>query len=120
MTPAALDRSFAALADPTRRAIVARLARGDATVKELSAPFAISAPAISRHLRVLERAALIAQEKRGQFRRCQLNAQGLKSVAEWIEFYRHFWGESLDRLDEHLKRTKRKGKTHVRANKARG
>ncbi len=116
---AALDLTFAALADPTRRAIVARLARGEATVKELSRPFAISAPAISRHLRVLERAALIAQERSGQFRHCRLNATGLKTAAEWIDFYRRFWGESFDRLDEHLKRSKPKGKGHGHANKTR-
>src|ERR1700682_4781042 len=100
---ALLDRTFAALADPTRRAIVQRLALGEATVTELARPFAISLPAISRHLRVLEAAALVRQERDGQFRRYRLDAQGLQTAAEWLDFYRRFWSESLDRLDEHLK-----------------
>src|SRR5712671_7868424 len=98
---ARIDRTFSALADPTRR------------------PFAISLPAISRHLRVLEAAALVRQERDGQFRRCRLDAEGLQSAAEWLDFYRHFWSESLDRLDEHLKSSsstsradKTKGRTH--------
>src|SRR5712672_4868680 len=100
---ARLDRTFSALADPTRRAIIQRLASGEATVTELARPFAISLPAISRHLRVLEAAALIRQERDGQFRRCRLDAEGLKTAAAWLDFYRGFWSESLDRLDEHLK-----------------
>ena len=117
-----IDRTFAALADPTRRAIVQRLALGDATVTELARPFAISLPAISRHLRVLERAALVRQERDGQFRRCRLDVEGLQTAAEWLDFYRHFWGESLDRLDEHLKSSaaprapKTKGRTHGKRN----
>ena len=115
---ARLDRTFSALADPTRRAIIQRLALGEATVTELARPFAISLPAISRHLRVLEAAALIRQERSGQFRRCRLDEEGLKTAASWLEFYRHFWGESLDRLDEHLKSSaaprvpKAKGRNH--------
>jgi len=116
---ARIDRTFSALADPTRRAIIQRLASGEATVTELARPFAISLPAISRHLRVLEAAALVRQERDGQFRRCRLDAEGLQSAAEWLDFYRHFWGESLDRLDEHLKSSsstsradKTKGRTH--------
>jgi DNA-binding transcriptional ArsR family regulator len=113
MMPAQLDLAFSALADPTRRAIIARLASGETTVSELAAPFAISLPAISRHLRVLERANLIRQEREGQFRRCRLDAHGLKTAAEWLEFYRRFWSESFDRLDEHLKTiSKRKGPSH--------
>lgn len=113
-----IGRTFAALADPTRRAIVQRLASGEATVTELARPFAISLPAISRHLRVLEAAALVRQERDGQFRRCRLDAEGLQTAADWLDFYRHFWGESLDRLDEHLKSSaaprapKVKGRNH--------
>ena len=116
---ARIDRTFSALADPTRRAIVQRLASGEATVTELARPFAISLPAISRHLRVLEGAALVRQERDGQFRRCRLDAEGLYAAAEWLDFYRHFWGESLDRLDEHLKSSsaprgaKSKGRNHA-------
>ena len=116
---ARIDRIFSALADPTRRAIVQRLASGEATVTELARPFAISLPAISRHLRVLEGAALVRQERDGQFRRCRLDAEGLYAAAEWLDFYRHFWGESLDRLDEHLKSSsaprgaKSKGRNHA-------
>lgn len=115
-----LNLAFAALADPTRRAIVARLASGETTVKELAKPFAISLPAISRHLRVLESANLIRQQRQGQFRRCRLHPEGLKTATEWLEFYRRFWGESFDKLDEHLRgAAKAKGKTHgkVRASR---
>jgi DNA-binding transcriptional ArsR family regulator len=115
-----IDRTFAALADPTRRAIVHRLALGEATVTELARPFAISLPAISRHLRVLQAAALIRQERDGQFRRCRLDTEGLQTAGEWLDFYRHFWSESLDRLNEHLKSSsaprapKAKGPTHAK------
>ena len=98
-----LDTAFAALADPTRRAILARLATGEATVGELGAPFPISAPAISRHLKVLEDAQLIARTKRGQSHVCRLNPQGLQSAQEWLDHYRAFWGSAFDRLDTHLK-----------------
>ena len=101
-----LDTIFAALADPTRRAILARLAEGETTVGELARPFDISLPAISRHLRVLESASLIEREREGQHRRCRLNPEGMKTAADWIDVYRRFWGESLDRLAEHLKRKK--------------
>src|SRR5215467_5551689 len=100
---ASLDLAFAALADPTRRAIITRLASGEATVKELAKPFAISLPAVSRHLRVLERANLIRQERERQFRRCRLNPEGLQAASEWLDFYQRFWSESFERLDEHLK-----------------
>jgi DNA-binding transcriptional ArsR family regulator len=101
--PARLDRAYAALADPTRRAILKRLALGDTTVTELAKPFAISLPAISRHLRVLEAASLVQQEREGQFRRCRIDPEGLQTAAGWLDFYRGFWSESFDRLDEHLK-----------------
>ena len=108
-----LNLTFAALADPTRRAIVARLASGETTVKELAKPFAISLPAISRHLRVLENANLIRQQRQGQFRCCRLHAEGLKTATEWLEFYRRFWSEGFDKLDEHLRgAVKAKGKIH--------
>jgi len=108
-----LDLAFAALADPTRRAILARLAKGETTVTELASPFEISLPAISRHLRVLERAELVLQTREGQFRKCRLNPAGLKAPAEWLEFYRRFWGESFDRLDAHLKnKLSKKEKSH--------
>lgn len=114
MNAARLDRTFAALADPTRRAILARLALGEAMVNELAAPFAISAPAISRHLRVLEHAALIVRERQGQFRRCRLNPQALHTASEWLDFYRQFWSESFERLDAHLKKPTTGRKTHER------
>jgi len=99
-----LDLTFAALSDPTRRAILVRLARGDTTVGELAEPFEISLPAISRHLRVLEEAHLILREREGKHRRCRLNPQALASAGEWLDFHRRFWSGALDRLDEHLKR----------------
>jgi DNA-binding transcriptional ArsR family regulator len=99
-----LDHTFAALADPTRRAILARLAQGEATVGQLCAPFPISGPAISRHLKVLEKAALISCARDGQHRRCRLAPAAMANAAEWIEHYRAFWGGTFDRLDEHLKR----------------
>src|SRR5258706_1808185 len=101
---AALDQTFAALADPTRRAILARLASGEATVNELAAPFRISLPAISRHLKVLEQAQLIDRERDGPFRRCRLRADRLAAASEWLRFYERFWSESFDRLAEHLAR----------------
>jgi DNA-binding transcriptional ArsR family regulator len=97
-----LSTTFAALADPTRRAILARLTTGQATVKELSAPFAMSGPAISKHLRVLERAGLITRGRDAQWRPCKLDATPLKEVAEWAEDYRRFWDESYERLDTYL------------------
>ncbi len=103
---AQLDRTFAALADPTRRAILARLAEGEATVNELAAPFAISLPAISRHLKVLETARLIVRERDRQYQRCRLAPRALTDAAEWIEFTRDFWTRSLDRLEAHLAKEK--------------
>src|SRR5882724_7501965 len=101
-----LSATFAALADPTRRAILARLLDGSATVKELSAPFAMSGPAVSKHLRVLERAGLIKRGREAQWRPCRLEAAPLKEVAEWADRYRRFWDASYDRLDEYLKQQK--------------
>jgi DNA-binding transcriptional ArsR family regulator len=98
---------FAALADPTRRAILARLADGDATVTELAEPFSISLPAISRHLKVLERAGLISRSRSGQWRSSSLDATPLKEATAWMERYRVFWDASFDRLDEHLRRIQR-------------
>jgi DNA-binding transcriptional ArsR family regulator len=97
-----LDSTFTALADPTRRAILARLAGGDATVGELAAPFAISLPAISRHLKVLEDASLIVRAREGQHRRCSLRPEALRRANEWLEFHNRFWGETLSRLGDHL------------------
>ena len=98
-----LTATFAALADPTRRAILGRLARGEASVTELAEPFDMSLPGISKHLKVLERAGLIERGREAQWRPCRLKATPLKDVAEWVEHYRRFWDESLDRLDEYLK-----------------
>jgi DNA-binding transcriptional ArsR family regulator len=112
MATDSLSTTFAALADPTRRAILARLASGPATVKELSAPFAMSGPAISKHLRVLERAGLITRGREAQWRPRSLEAGPLKEVAEWAENYRRFWDANFERLDEYLQRLKKKEKHH--------
>ncbi|MGQ0704128.1 MAG: ArsR/SmtB family transcription factor [Gemmatimonadales bacterium] len=101
--PRRLDATFAALADPTRRAILARLARGEAAVTELARPFAMSLPAISKHLRVLERAGLITRGREAQWRPCRLDPRPLKEAAGWVARYRRFWEASLDRLDAYLK-----------------
>ena len=105
-----LSTTFAALADPTRRAILARLTAGPATVKELSEPFAMSGPAISKHLRVLERAGLIARSRQAQWRPCRLRPDGLKAATTWLETYRRFWEESFDRLDDYLHELQDTGK----------
>jgi DNA-binding transcriptional ArsR family regulator len=97
-----LDRTFGALADPTRRAILARLATGEASVTELAAPFAMSLPAVTKHLKVLERAGLIARGRDRQWRPARLRAEPLRQAADWIEEYRRFWDERYDRLDEYL------------------
>jgi DNA-binding transcriptional ArsR family regulator len=102
--PDRLSAVFAALADPTRRAIIARLADGEATVTELAEPFPISLPAISRHLKVLERAGLISRSRSGQWRSSALEAAPLKEATDWMERYRVFWDASFDRLDAHLRR----------------
>ena len=103
MTTAQLDLTFAALSDPTRRAILARLATGEATVTELAKPFKISLPAISKHLKVLERAGLIVRGRAAQWRPCRLEPAALEGAAEWLEDYRVFWEGSFDRLDDHLR-----------------
>jgi DNA-binding transcriptional ArsR family regulator len=105
-----LDRTFAALADPTRRAILSRLAGGQASVLELAEPFDISLPAISKHLKVLERAGLIARTRERQSRPARLQATPLKEVADWTEHYRRFWEERYDRLDEYLEELQGRGK----------
>jgi DNA-binding transcriptional ArsR family regulator len=102
MTTDSLTTTFAALADPTRRAILARLALGETSVNEIAAPFEMSLPAVSRHLKVLERAGLISRSRDAQWRPCKLRAEELKSAAAWLEGYRRFWDESFDRLDEYL------------------
>jgi DNA-binding transcriptional ArsR family regulator len=101
---------FGALADPTRRAILARLASGEATVTELAAPFDMSLPAVSKHLKVLERAGLIARGRDAQWRPCRLDAGPMREVSDWVEHYRKFWEQSLDRLDEYLKELQAKDK----------
>jgi DNA-binding transcriptional ArsR family regulator len=110
-----LSTTFAALADPTRRAILARLLAGERSVTELAEPFNMSMPAVSKHLRVLERAGLIARRKEAQWRRCRIEAGPLKDVATWAERYRHIWEERLDRLDQYLQHTQTKeDKSHGR------
>ncbi len=114
MTPDPLSTTFAALADPTRRAILARLTSGDATVSDLAAPFDMSLPAISKHLKVLERAGLISGSKDAQRRPRRLEPRPLKEVAEWLGTYREFWEASFDRLDEYLKELQSKEKPRGR------
>jgi DNA-binding transcriptional ArsR family regulator len=103
-----LSSTFAALADPTRRAILARLARGEATVSELAAPFDLSLPAISKHLKVLQRAGLIEQGRQAQWRPCRLKPEPLRDVSDWIGQYRRYWEESFDRLGEYLRELQEK------------
>jgi DNA-binding transcriptional ArsR family regulator len=112
-----LTRTFAALADPTRRAILGRLTRGQASVNELAAPFRMSLPGVSKHLRVLERAGLITRGRHAQWRPCRLKAAPLKDVADWVEDYRRFWEGNLDRLDEYLRTLQAKEKPHGRERK---
>ncbi len=100
--PDSLSLTFAALADPTRRAILARLASGEASVTQLAEPFEMSMPAVSKHLKVLERAGLIARGREAQWRPCRLEAAPLKNAADWVEEYRKFWEQSFDRLDDYL------------------
>ena len=101
-TPDHLSNTFAALADPTRRAILARLAAGEASVTELAAPFTMSLPAVSKHLKVLERAGLITRGREAQWRPCRIEAGRLRDAADWLEHYRRFWEQSLDRLEGYL------------------
>lgn len=112
-----LSTVFAALADPTRRAILARLALGETSVKELAEPFQMSGPAVTKHLKVLQRAGLITQSRQAQWRPCRLEADKLKEVSDWLENYRQFWEESFDRLDDYLQELQAKEKKHVRKRK---
>lgn len=118
MNPDPLSQLFAALADPTRRAILARLSKGEATVNELAEPFDVTLPAISKHLKVLEKAGLIERTRDAQYRPCRLQAAPLRDAADWIGYYRQFWEESFDRLDAYLKsvtsRQKKRGKKNAR------
>jgi len=109
MNPAAgvLDAAFAALADPTRRAILSILAEGDATVSELAAPFSMSLPAVSKHLKVLEASGLISRTRNAQFRPCHLERAALDGVGDWIDEHRRVWDERLDKLDQHLQKLRR-------------
>ena len=116
MAPDRLSATFAALADPTRRAILGRLTRGEASVGELAAPFDISLPGISKHLKVLERAGLIARGREAQWRPCRLKAGPLKQAVDWLEHYRRFWEQSFDRLDDVLRESQRKERKHGRKN----
>ena len=109
-----ISNTFAALADPTRRAILARLASGDASVTELAEPFEMTLPAVSKHLKVLERAGLIARGREAQWRPCRLQAGPLKDADEWIERYRRHWEESFDRLDSYLQELQQKEKKYSR------
>jgi DNA-binding transcriptional ArsR family regulator len=112
-----LDSTFAALADPTRRAILARLASGEASVTQLAEPFDMSMPAISKHLKVLEHAGLIARSREAQWRPCRLETARLKDVSEWVEHYRRFWEQSFDRLDQYLREVQKKEKKNARKKK---
>jgi DNA-binding transcriptional ArsR family regulator len=107
-----LSAIFSALADPTRRAILARLTAGEASVTELAEPFEMSMPAISKHLKVLERAGLIARGREAQWRPCRLEAEPLKEAADWLESYRRFWEQSFDRLGEYLRELQSKEEQH--------
>src|SRR5882724_1327670 len=110
MNPDHLSATFAALADPTRRAILARLASGETSVMELAEPFDMSLPAVSKHLKVLERAGLIERGREAQWRPCRLQASPLKDIADWVEYYRRHWEESFDKLERYLRELQRKNK----------
>lgn len=112
-----LSLTFGALADPTRRAILARLAKGEASVTELAAPFDMTLPAVSKHLKVLERAGLITRGREAQWRPARLEAQRLREIDAWVGRYRRFWEESFDRLDEYLKELQKNGKEKKRERK---
>jgi DNA-binding transcriptional ArsR family regulator len=114
-----LSTTLAALADPTRRAILARLASGEASVTELAQPFAMSQPAVSRHLKVLEHAGLITRGREAQWRPARLDAGPLRDVAEWVEQYRRYWDHNFNRLDDYLRALQRKEKQHDRRKKER-
>lgn len=119
MTADPLSATFAALADPTRRAILARLALGESSVSELAEPFEISLPAVSKHLKVLERAGLIARGREAQWRPCRIEAAPLREVADWVDRYRRFWEARLDRLDTYLRELHSKEKKHARKGRKR-
>ena len=114
MSPDRLSTTLAALADPTRRAILARLALGETSVTELAEPFEMSLPAVSKHLKVLERAGLIARGREAQWRPCRIEPAALKHVDDWLEEYRRLWDARLDRLDDYLKKLQAKEKKHGR------
>ncbi|HET6329431.1 MAG TPA: metalloregulator ArsR/SmtB family transcription factor [Holophagaceae bacterium] len=109
-----LSATFAALADPTRRAILARLSSGETSVTELAAPFDMSLPAVTKHLKVLQRAGLVTQSRRAQWRPCRLEAKPMREVADFLEHYRRFWEQSFDRLDDYLRELQQKEKGHGR------
>jgi len=111
-SPRLLNRTFAALADPTRRRILEHLARGDRCVTDLARPYRMSLPAVSKHLRVLERAGLLRRRRRGRTHQLKLEASPMQSAQQWIEEYRHFWEKNLDRLDDYLKRLQSTEKKH--------
>lgn len=114
MQPDPLSITFAALADPTRRAILARLARGDATVTELAKPFQMSLPGVSKHLKVLQSAGLVVQGRDAQWRPCRLEPMRLRDISDWVEQYRENWEESFERLDDYLEELQQKEKDHGR------
>ena len=123
MSADCLSLTFAALADPTRRAILSRLALGETSVTEIARPFSMSLPAITKHLKVLERSGLIARSREAQWRPCKLNAGPMKEAVDWLEYYRQFWEQSFDRLEVYLQELQaqeqksRKGKKHARKKK---
>jgi DNA-binding transcriptional ArsR family regulator len=119
MSPDRLSVTFAALADPTRRAILARLSTGETSVNELARPFAMSLPAVSKHLKVLERSGLIARGRAAQWRPCRLKAAPMKDAVDWLERYRRFWEESFDRLEEYLKELQSRKPTTKESNHGR-
>lgn len=114
MTPYHLDATFAALSDPTRRGILSMLASGEKTVTQLAEPFRMTLPAVSKHLKVLQKAGLVTQSREAQWRPCRLEAAPLKEATEWMEKYRIYWEQSFDNLDEHLRRTQKKEKKRDR------
>jgi DNA-binding transcriptional ArsR family regulator len=114
MTSGQLDLTFSALSDPTRRAILSMLASGEKSVTDLAEPFRMTLPAVSKHLKVLQRAGLVTQGREAQWRPCRLEAKPLKDAADWIEHYRRYWEESFDRLDDYLREVQSKEKKHAR------
>jgi DNA-binding transcriptional ArsR family regulator len=115
MAKLSLDTTFAALSDPTRRAILARLALGETSVSELAKPFAMSLPAVSKHLKVLERAGLISRGREAQWRPCRIEPRALQDIDDWLVHYRRFFDESFDRLDAYLRKLQAKGRTRGRS-----